>query len=74
MNPRPTLSIPTKPSASQFRFQVDGVAGQNYTIQGSTNLINWSSISVTNAPSDAFIVVLNRATNGLGYYRLMVGP
>ncbi len=74
VNPQPTLSSPAKPSATQFRFQVSGVAGQNYTIQVSTNLINWNSIAFTNAPTATFTVVLSQATNGPGFYRVMVGP
>ncbi len=74
VNPRPTLSFPAKPSASQFRFQVNGVAGQNYTIQASTNLINWSSITVTNSPTDVFTVLLTSGTPAQSYYRVMVGP
>jgi len=74
VHPRPALSFPVKPSVTQFRFQVQGVAGQNYTVQGSSNLVNWNSIFVTNAPTDAFTVILNRATNSLGFFRVLLGP
>lgn len=74
VNPRPSLSFPAKPSASQFRFQVNGVAGQNYTIQASTNLINWSSLTVTNSPTDVFTVLLTSGTPAQSFYRVLVGP
>jgi hypothetical protein len=74
VNPQPTLALPSKPSANQFQFQINGVAGQNYTIQASTNLSNWGDVRVTNAPSDSFTVRLNGATNSRTFYRVLVGP
>lgn len=70
----PTLALATRPSASQFQFQISGTAGQNYTIQTSTNLIDWGLVRATNAPSDSFIVLLNGATNNPAFYRVLVGP
>jgi hypothetical protein len=50
----------------------------NYTIQVATNInqfIYWSTVLVTNAPSDNFIVVDTTATNrAQRYYRVLVGP
>jgi hypothetical protein len=74
INAKPTLSQPSRPSASQFQFLVQGVAGQNYTIQASSNLINWNSFLVTNPPTGVFTVSLGNATNRLGFYRVLVGP
>lgn len=71
---RPTIGLATKPSESQFQFQISGVAGQKYTIESSTNLNNWGSVQVTNAPSDSFTVILNGATNNPAFYRVLVGP
>jgi hypothetical protein len=31
-----------------FRFQADGVAGINYIVQASTNLMTWMDLLVTN--------------------------
>jgi len=70
----PRLSQPARFSTNQFQFLVNGLAGQNYTIQGSSNLINWDSIRVTNAPADVFLIQLNQATNSRGFYRLLLGP
>lgn len=74
VNPRPTLSSPVRTAPNQFRFQVNGVAGQNYTIQASSNLLTWTSIIVTNPQTGAFLVTLGKATNGVSFYRVMVGP
>jgi hypothetical protein len=71
---RPTLASPSKPSPSQFQFQINGVAGQKYTIQASTDLSVWGDVQVTNAPSDSFTVLLNGATNTRTFYRVLVGP
>jgi hypothetical protein len=74
VNSGPTLGLVSRPSASQLQFQINGSAGQNYTIQTSTNLINWGQVRVTNAPSDSFSVLLNNATNNPAFYRILVGP
>jgi hypothetical protein len=71
---RPTLGFASKPSANQFQFQINGIAGQKYTIETSTNLNNWGIVQVTNAPSDSFIILLNGATNNPAFYRVLVGP
>jgi hypothetical protein len=74
INSKPFLSDPAKPAANEFQFVVHGVAGQYYTIEGSSNLLNWNAIRVTNAPADAFTVLLSRATNSQTFFRVRVGP
>jgi hypothetical protein len=72
----PTIGPPSK-FGSQFQFNVTGTAGQNYTIQVSTNLhsTNWSTILVTNSPSmNSFFVTDTNATNPARFYRVLVGP
>jgi hypothetical protein len=61
---------------NQFEIQFNGVAGQNYTLQMSTNLAstNWTSILVTNAPGGSFSITDPNATNRAGFYRIWVGP
>ncbi len=70
----PTLSQPEKPSPSEFRFLVHGIAGQSYTIEGSSNLTDWNAIRVTNAPTDTFAVHMVRATNNVGFFRVKLSP
>lgn len=69
----PTLSQPSRPSATQFRFLLTGLAGQPYTILKSTNLnsTNWSILLVTNAPA---VVIDSAATNSHSFYRALSGP
>ena len=72
----PELSQPAKTSSTQFRFLLSGLAGQNYTIQMSTNLnsTNWLSLFITNAPANSFIVIDPVATNPQRFYRALFGP
>jgi len=58
---------------NHFQFVVNGVAGQNYTIQASTNLFDWFPIKTTNAPGDSFTVVDNTSTC-CRFYRALAGP
>jgi hypothetical protein len=73
-SPVPMLSNPERINPNIFRFTVNGLAGQNYTIQASSNLVNWNSIRTTNAPADVFTLQLNQATNSRSAYRLKVEP
>lgn len=74
VNPRPVITAWGKPSPTQFQIRVSGAAGQNYTLQASTNLLNWNSVRTTNAPTDAFTFVFNSGTRPQSFYRVMVGP
>lgn len=64
------LSVPTRLSNGQFQFAVNGIAGQTYATEASTNLINWSSITTNIAPADFFNVTDLTSTNILQrFYR-----
>jgi hypothetical protein len=71
----PMIGNPSK-SGSQFQFFVAANAGQNYTIQMSTNLksTNWSSILVTNPSMNSFFITDPNATNPARFYRVLIGP
>lgn len=75
INLRPILGRPSF-SGGKFQLLVTGVAGQNYTVQSSTNLVstNWSTLLVTNAPGTSFEFTDPNATNRSRYYRVLVGP
>jgi hypothetical protein len=73
--PRPTLSSAVRLANGQFKFRVNGTAGQNYTLQSSTDLFNWTSIITINSPSSAFDVIdPNGANVTRRFYRVSVGP
>ncbi len=78
-----TVTMPNRPvlnssgflGSGKFQFQINGDAGQTYTLQMSTNLAstNWISILVTNAPADNFNITDPNATNIERFYRIKLG-
>jgi hypothetical protein len=73
----PTLSASTASfSNGRFTLTVSGMAGPDYAVQYSTNLINWSMVFETNSPSLPFTWVDTNAslTNPASYYRVLLGP
>jgi len=73
----PVLGAPTILPNGQFQFQLNGAAGQNYTIQTCTDLglANWTSLYVTNcATSGIFWVTNGIPTGNVRFYRVKVGP
>ncbi len=74
---RPGISSPLRLSSRQFQLTVNGVAGQNYTVQYSLSLAssnNWQSLVVTNPGVSSFTVTDPNATNAVRFYRVLVGP
>jgi hypothetical protein len=75
--PPPSLGSPAKLFSGQFQFLLNGMVGQNYTIQMSTNLsfTNWATLLITNnATTNSFNVIDPNATNNQRFYRIKVGP
>jgi hypothetical protein len=59
----------------RFTLQVNGEAGPDYAVQGSTNLIDWSMRFVTNSPAMPFQWVdTNPAALPVQFYRIKAGP
>ncbi len=69
-----TFSGSSRPSNNQFQMNLQGVAGVNYTIQYSTNLINWSNLTITNFPTSSVSFTDTSATSPYRFYRVIVGP
>ena len=77
-----TINAPVKPTLSspvwvtnRLQLRLTGVAGQNYTLQYSSTLTNWTQLFITNnATTNSFIVTDSHATNSRGFYRVLVGP
>jgi hypothetical protein len=62
-------------TAGHFQMTLSGEPNQNYTVQFSTTLTNWTQLFVTNGgASGSFNVTDKTATNGHKYYRILVGP
>jgi hypothetical protein len=70
------LQTPLHLSNSQFQFLLSGLAGQNYTIQSTTNLgaNDWLVVLATNLPCGTALILDPHATNSARYYRAVVGP
>lgn len=73
------LAAPTLTAASvtggQFALQVDGDFGPDYSIQTSTNLLDWATVFSTNSPALPFNWLDPEPANAnLRFYRILLGP
>ena len=65
----------TSLAGGTFQFQIYGDAGPDYTIQASTNLVNWSPLFTTNSPALPFNWSDPNAANfNQRYFRILLGP
>jgi len=56
-------------------FTIAGSAGFTYSVQGSTNLLTWTSLLVTNPPALPFSWTDTTATNfSRRFYRVLFAP
>jgi hypothetical protein len=77
-----TVSRPVQPGLSngslangKFGITISGDAGPDYTIQASSNLLNWSPILTTNPQVTPFLFLDPNATNYTQrFYRVILGP
>lgn len=64
------LTSPARLPDGQFRFTVQGIAGQTYAAESSTNLTLWSPFATNVAPANIFNITDSTSTNILQrYYR-----
>ena len=57
-------------TGGSFQFTLNGVAGQPYAIEASSNLLNWSALITNVAPANVFSVTDATSTNALQrFYR-----
>jgi hypothetical protein len=57
----------------QFQFRVAGTSGQNYTLQGSTNLTTWNPL-LTNSATLYDYTDTNASQFSRRFYRAILGP
>jgi len=57
-----------------FDLWLDGIAGQKYILQGSTNLINWSAVSTNLLSSNSVHLVLPIGDSPFNFYRARWTP
>jgi hypothetical protein len=60
-------------SANSFRFWLDGLAGQHYAIQGSSNFVNWIPVQTNQLYSNSLPVTLP-ATDAYRFLRAQWVP
>jgi hypothetical protein len=71
---QPGLASPLV-SQGRFRMSVSGDAGPDYSVQGSTNLVNWATIQITNSPALPFLFTDPGSSNYIQrFYRVLLGP
>ncbi|MFN3410291.1 MAG: hypothetical protein ACK45B_14955, partial [Limisphaerales bacterium] len=73
--PAPVLSNAGVSGGTTFQFTVNGSPNVNYTVLGSTNLVNWSVLFTTNPPvMPVTLGVPFSGTNRQQFFRLQVEP
>jgi hypothetical protein len=72
----PILQAPIHPASNGIQFILNGLAGQDYRIEQSSNLAsnNWLAVLATNAPCDTVLIQDPQATNSARFYRAVVVP
>lgn len=73
----PQFGQASHPFNSQFQFNLYGAAGQNYTVQYSTNLAStsWQTLTIiSNMQTGPRLIQDFQATNGTRFYRAFEGP
>jgi hypothetical protein len=71
---QPALSSVTL-SGGMIGFQVSGDSGPDYSVETSTNLIDWNTSFITNSPAMPFQWTdTNPAAMPAQFYRIKVGP
>jgi hypothetical protein len=74
------LTLPSVSSATfnngQFTLRVtNSIVGPDYAVQASTNLVDWSTLFITNSPAYSFEWTdTNTATLPAQFYRIKLGP
>jgi hypothetical protein len=68
-NSVPVLSVPVQTSGGQFQLTLGGNAGNSYTIEFSTNLINWVPLLITNPPNAQPLYLNFQTSNKDGFYQ-----
>jgi len=69
----PVLSSVTV-TAGQVRLTVNGMVGPDYTLQTSTNLLDWQTLFTTNSPTLPLTLMDTHFNDTLRFYRIQIGP
>ena len=69
----PTITTP-QVAGGQIGLTVNGQVGPDYAVQGSSNLVHWDTLLITNPTAMPFTWSTNTGTSPQQYYRIQVGP
>jgi hypothetical protein len=69
----PTVSFASV-GVGLINLTVSGNAGPDYTVQTTTNLIDWQPVLTTNPPALPFTLTLPNGTEPQRFYRIQLGP
>ena len=73
--PRPPTLTVSGVVAGFPSFKLDGDSGPDYSLQASTNLVDWADLFLTNSPDLPLMFFDANSTNfHLRFYRAVVGP
>jgi endoglucanase len=61
-------------AGGQFNFIVSGQSGPDYAVETSTNLMQWSTVLVTNSPALPFHWMDTNSATPMRFYRVKLGP
>ena len=71
---QPGLTSP-RLTNGQFTLLISGDTGPDYTVQSSTNLVDWLPIYSTNSPALPFQFLDSNSSNfSRRFYRVLLGP
>jgi hypothetical protein len=74
VRPPLVISTPVWPRNGQFQFSFDSASGTSYTVQSSTDLINWSFVAELNGNGGVVTFVdPNAGGSHKRFYRVKVG-
>jgi len=61
-------------SPGQISMTVNGPMGPDYTLRTSTNLVDWQTSFITNAPPVPFTVTETNSADPARFFRIQIGP
>ncbi len=69
----PTVTLPAV-GAGQIGLSVNGQVGPDYAVQVSSNLVDWTTILITNPVTVPFNWSINTGVLPMQFYRIKLGP